>query len=135
MFLDDNKVTSEAPTAAGTSTINSAAYDMTGFEEITFIVRLGTPNASNNIRAQQDIVTGMGSAADLTGSLVNDAVINQHMLTIRRPLEGFVRCRVTRGASTTIDSLVVIQSRSRKVPVTQPTSISEQFSSPLEGTA
>jgi hypothetical protein len=135
MFLDDNKVTVEAPTATGTTTIDSAAYDTSGFEEITFVVRLGTPAANNNIRAQQDIVTGMGAAADLKDTLVTHATNNQLMLTIRRPLEQFVRCRVTRGTSTTIDSITVIQSRTRKLPATQPTSTSEQYSSPIEGTA
>lgn len=136
MFLDDNKVTVEAPTATGTTTIDSAAYDMSGYEEICFIVRLGSPAANNNIRAQQDTVTGMGAAADLAGTLVGSATLNQQMVVVRRPLEQFVRCRVTRGTTTTIDGITVIQTRARKVPVTQPaTSISEQWSSPLEGTA
>jgi hypothetical protein len=136
MFLDDNKVTVEAPTATGTTTIDSAAYDMAGFEEITFIVRLGSPAANNNIRVQQDVVTGMGAAADLAGTLVNDAAKNQHQITVRRPIEQFVRVRVTRGTTTTIDGITVVQSRPRKNPVTQPTgAVSETWSSPAEGTA
>src|SRR5262245_5039405 len=136
MFLDDNKVVAEAPTATGTTTINSAVYDMSGFEEITFIVRLGSPAANNNIRAQQDTAVGMGGAADLKDTLVNSSTLNQHMLTIRRPLEQFVRCQVTRGTTTTIDSMVVIQSRARRLPTVQSTAIvSEQYSSPIEGTA
>lgn len=136
MFLDDFKVTVEAPTAAGTTTINSSAYDMSGFDQITFLVRLGTPAANNNIRVQQDTVTGMGSAADLTGTLLSHATNNQLMTTILKPLEQFVRCQVTRGTSSTIDTIVAIQSRARKLPVTQPTASSnEQWVSPAEGTA
>lgn len=134
MFLDDCKITAEAPTAAGTSTIDSAAYDMAGFAGICFIVRLGTPAANNNIRGRQDVATG-GSYADLLGSLVNDAVKNQHMLDLYRPGKQFLKCRVTRGTSTTIDSLIVIQYRARTRPVVQPTSVSEAYVSPAEGTA
>lgn len=134
MFLDDCKITAEAPTAAGTSTIDSAAYDMAGFAGICFIVRLGTPAANNNIRGRQDVATG-GAYADLLNSLVNDAVKNQHMLDLYRPGKQFLKCRVTRGTSTTIDSLIVIQYRARTRPVVQPTSVSEAYVSPAEGTA
>ena len=136
MFFDNFKITAEAPTATGTTTIDSAAYDMTGFEWIAFIVRLGTPAANNNIRLQQDTVTGMGAAADLANTLVNDAAKNQHMVMIARPIEGFVRCRVTRGTSTTIDTLVAIQGGTRKLPVTQPTgAVFETHRSNAEGSA
>ena len=136
MFFDNCKITAEAPTATGTTTIDSAAYDMTGFEWIAFVVRLGSPAANNNIRLQQDTVSGFGAAADLAGTLVNDAAKNQHMVMIARPLEGFVRCRVTRGTTTTIDSMVVVQGGSRKVPVTQPTgAVFETHRGNAEGTA
>lgn len=134
MFFEDYKITVEAPTAAGTSTIDSAAYDMQGFSEIAFLVRLGTPAANNNIRVRQDVASG-GAYADLTNTLVNDAVKNQHMVTIARPGKEFVKCRVTRGTSTTIDTIVVIQSGARTRPVTQPTSIAESYIAPIEGTA
>jgi hypothetical protein len=107
---------------------------MAGFGGICFIVRLGTPAANNNIRARQETTSG-GAYADLLGSLVNDAVKNQHMLDIFNTQEQFIKCRVTRGTSTTIDSLVVIQYKPRKRPVTQPTSVSEVYVSPIEGTA
>lgn len=136
MFLDDNKVTVEAPTATGTTTIDSAAYDMAGYDEVCFIVRLGSPAANNNIRVQEDTVTGMGAAADLAGTLVNSATLNQHMVVVRRQPKQFVRCRVTRGTTTTIDSIIVIQTRGRKFPVTQPaTSVFEQWNQPAEGSA
>lgn len=133
-FLDDFKVTVEAPTAAGTSTIDSAAYDMAGYQGICFVVRLGTPDAANNIRARQSASSG-GTYADLTGTLVNDAVKNQHMVDVLFPGKDFMKCRVTRGVSTTIDSITVIQYGSKSRPVTQPTSVSEQWVGPAEGTA
>jgi hypothetical protein len=136
MFLDDCKITAEAPTAAGTSTIDSAAYDMAGFAGICFIVRLGTPAANNNIRAQQDTVVGMGGAADLAGTLVNSATNNVHALDLQKPAEQFVRCQVTRGTSTTIDQLIALQYKARSLPIAQAAAVTlEQWSSPAEGTA
>lgn len=135
MFLDDCKVTAEAPTVAGTTTIDSAAYDMAGFDGICFIVRLGTPAANNNIRNQQSTTSG-GAYNDLAGTLVNSATLNQHMLDLGRSGKQFIRCRVTRGTSTTIDGITVVQYRARKKPVTQPaTAIFETWSQPAEGTA
>jgi len=134
MFLDDCKVTFEAPTAAGTSTIDSAAYDIANFDGICFVVRFGTPAANNNIRLRQDVATG-GSYADLAGSLVNDAVKNTHILDLNRAGKQFIKCRITRGTSTTIDGLAVIQYRGRRLPVTQPTSVAKQLIAPAEGTA
>lgn|SRR5678816_925908 len=135
MFTDDCKVTIEAPTATGTTTIDSAAYDTAGFDGICFIVRLGTPAANNNIRARQDVATG-GSYADLAGTLVNDPTNAQHVLDITRPGKQFVKCRVTRGTSTTIDAIVVVQYKARRRPVTQPTaSTTERWQGPAEGSA
>jgi len=135
MLLDDCKVTIEAPTAAGTTTIDSAAYDCGGFDGICFAVRLGTPAANNNIRVQQSATSG-GVYNDLQGSLVNSATLNQHMVEVYRPTKQFLRVRVTRGTSTTIDSVTVIQHWSRKRPVTQPaTAIFETWVGSPEGTA
>jgi len=135
MFVDDFKVTVEAPTATGTTAIDSAAYDMAGYQGICFIVRLGTPAANNNIRLRQDVATG-GSYADLAGTLVNDAVKNQHVVDLFRPGKQFIKCRVTRGTTTTIDSIVVIQYNARGTkPVAAATSVVETFVSPAEGTA
>src|SRR5438105_2517949 len=101
---EDCKVTVEAPTAAGTSAIDSAAYDTVGFDGVLFIVRLGTPAANNNIRGRQSDTSG-GTYNDLANTLVNSATLNQHMLDIKRSDKRFVRCRVTRGTSTTIDTI------------------------------
>lgn len=132
---EDAKVTIEAPTIAGTTTIDSAAYDMSGYDGVLFIVRMGTPAANNNIRGRQSASSG-GTFNDLAGTLVNDAAKNQHMLDIKRPDKQFVRCRVTRGTSTTIDAIVAIQYKARTRPVIQPAaSVLEQWSSPAEGTA
>jgi hypothetical protein len=134
MFTDDHKITVEAPTIAGTSTIDSAAYDMAGFQEICCICRMGTPAANNNIRARQDVASG-GAYADLKDTLVTHATNNQLMLGLGKTGKQFIKFRVTRGTSTTIDALIIVQTRARTRPVTQPTSTSEQYISPIEGTA
>jgi len=135
MLLDDTKITVEAPTVTGTTTIDSTAYDMAGFAEIVFIVRLGSPAANNNIRARQDVASG-GAFADLQGTLVGSATLNQQMVSVSRPGKQFVRCRVTRGTTTTIDAIIVIQTRARTRPAVQPaTAIFETWVGPPEGTA
>lgn len=137
-FLNENcKLTVDAPTAAGTTTIDSTALDMTGFEGVLWIVRFGTPAANNNIRAQSDVVIGMGTAADLTGTLVNSATVNAHSLDLFRPIKQFVRVRTTRGTSSTIDTVVAIQYKPRNLPVVQAVAnvILEQWASPADGTA
>ena len=134
--IDNEVITAIAPTAVGTSTINTAAIDMAGYDECTFVVRLGTPAANNNIRVQQDVASG-GSYADLTGTLVSHATTNQLTVTVIRPGKQFLRCQITRGTSTTIDTCVVIQRRFGGLfPVTQPAlSVNEVYVSPAEGTA
>ena len=134
-LTEDVKVTAAAPTVTGTTTIDTAEVDMAGWDGVLFVVRFGTPASNNNIRGQQDVVTGMAGAADLAGTLVNHATNAVHMLDLQRPQERFIRCRVTRGTSTTIDTMLVLQYRGRNKPPTQPTSVLEQFTGPAEGTA
>lgn len=135
-FLDNHKVTAEAPTATGTTTILSSAYDMTGFDGITFVVRLGSPAANNSIKLSQATTSG-GSYTDLANTSVTHATNNQLMITVFRPSKQFIKCNVVRGTTTTIDTLVAIQWKGKGVrPVTQPTaSTYEEYSFPVEGTA
>jgi hypothetical protein len=136
-FLSEEvKVAAEAPTATGTTTILSAAYNMAGWDGIMCVVRLGSPATNNNIRATQCDTTG-GTYADLTGTLVgNHATDNPLIIDLRRPQEQFIKFSVARGTTTTIDSLVVIQYRSRTKGQAQPSGVQiERWISPAEGTA
>jgi hypothetical protein len=136
-FLSESvKVAAEAPTATGTTTILSAAYDMSGWDGIMCIVRLGSPATNNNIRATQCTTSG-GSYADLAGSLVgNNATDNPLVIDLRRPQKQFIKFSVARGTTTTIDSMVVIQYRSRTQGQSQPSGTQiERWMSPAEGTA
>lgn len=136
--LSENvKITTFAPVATGTSTITqTTALDMTGFDGCLFIIRLGSPATNNNIRVSQCDTTG-GSYADLTGSLVgNHATDNPLVVDIKRPLEGFLKYVVTRGTTTTIDTICAIQYGSRTRPTSQPSGTQiEKYHAPVEGTA
>ena len=81
-----------ATTIAGTSTINGAEMDMQNFEGVLFIIKFGTAAADNQIKAQQDVVTGMAGASDLLGTLVAVGASDEILwLDIYRPLKRFVR--------------------------------------------
>jgi len=131
-------VTLDGPTIAGTSAISSTPVDMAGFTGVLFLVKLGTAAANNNIRAQQDTAVGMASAADLAGTLVasgaNTGLVLELLLS-GSTAEQFVRCLVTRGTSTTIDSMVTIRFGSRTQPTTLTGVSFESWNSAAEGTA
>jgi hypothetical protein len=133
-LTEESTITVDVPTIAGTTTIDSTPIDTSNFDGVLFVVRFGTPAANNNIRGQQASTSG-GSYADLQGTLVNDAAKNVHMLDLKRPGKQFLRVRITRGTSTSIDTITAITYRARRRPLTQPTSVLEQFISPPEGTA
>ncbi len=107
-----------ATTAAGTTTINGAEVDMVGYEGVLWICKFGTAATDNQLKAQQDTVTGMAGAADLLGTLTTVGASDEIVyLDLYRPLERFVRVVVLRGTSTTIDWCVAIQYGPMKGPV------------------
>lgn len=136
MLIDDIKVTTVASVATGTSTITGTALDMSGFDGALFIIRLGSPATNNNIRVSQCDTSG-GTYADLLGTLVgNHATDNPLIVDVYRPREQFLKYVVTRGTTTTIDIVTIIQYTSRSRPVTQPSGTqTEKFYNPAEGTA
>jgi hypothetical protein len=133
---EDVKITTVAPTATGTTTITSSAFDMAGYDGALFIIRLGSPAVDNNVRLSQCDTTG-GSYAELTSTLNgNHATNTPIVIDIRRPQEQFLKYIVTRGTTTTIDTVCVIQYKSRSRPVTQPSGTAhEKHFAPAEGTA
>lgn len=124
-----------APVATGTSVVDSTPLDMSQWDGALFIVRFGSPAANNNIRAQQGSLPNLADAADLAGTLVNSASINAHVLDVKRTREQFVRCRITRGTTTTVDSLIAIQYRGRRPAVQPATVVLERHSEEPEGVA
>lgn len=128
-----------ATTGAGTTTINGTEMDMQNFDGVLFIIKFGTAATDNQIKAQQDVVTGMGGAADLLGTLVAVGASDEVLwLDVYRPRERFVRMVALRGTSTTIDWGVAIKYSGRKQPIDNAvagTIAGELHVSPAEGTA
>lgn len=135
-LLHDVKITTVAPTATGTTTIDGSALDMSGFEGALFIVRLGSPAINNNLRVRQCDTTG-GTYADLTGTLVgNHASDSPLIVDVFRPQEQFLKYQITRGTTSTIDAVTVIQYHAGARPTSQPSGTqAEAWSWPVEGTA
>lgn len=134
---EDVKILTYASTAAGTSTITqTTGIDTAGFDGTLFIIRLGTPATNNNIRVMQ-CATASGTYADLAGTLVGDHASDTPLVVdVRRSQSEFLKYKVTRGTSTTIDTVVAIQYKARTRPVTQITGLQlEKHSAPSEGTA
>lgn len=137
---DELSISMDGPTITGTTAIDSTPVDMAGFSGVLFIVRIGTAAANNNIRVQQDVSAAMSTAADLAGTLVasgaNLILVSEVVMPGGPTGEAFVRCRVTRGTSTTIDSITTIRFGARSKPVAVPSNVSfESWTGPIEGTA
>jgi hypothetical protein len=136
-FLSEEcKITTVAPVATGTTTITGSAIDMAGYDGALFIVRLGSPATNNNLRVSQCDTTG-GSYADIVGTKVGDhATDNPLIVDIKRPNEQFLKYVVTRGTTSTIDIVTIIQYKAKNRSVTQPTGTQiERHHAAIEGTA
>jgi len=129
---------------AGITDQNSSAVDMAGFDGVLFIALFGALTATQvtQIKAQQDVSSGMGAAADLLGSNVGplaDTDGNKCLvLDIKKPLERYVRCVVDRGtANAVIDGVIAIQYGAGAHPTAHAASVAfaEAWGSPAEGTA
>lgn len=137
MLIHDVKVTTVASVATGTSTVDGSALDMAGFDGALFIVRLGSPATNNNLRIRQCDTSG-GTYADLAGTKVGDhATDNPLIVDVFRPREQFLKYQITRGTTTTVDVVTIIQYNAKGMrPITQPSGTqTETFNNPAEGTA
>lgn len=137
IHLSENvKITTVAAVATGTSTITGSALDMTGYEGAIFVVRLGSPATNNSVKIQQCDTSG-GTYADLTGTSVGShASDNPLIIDIKNTDEKFLKYVVTRGTTSTIDIVTIIQYGPQRLPVTQPSGTQiERWNAPAEGTA
>lgn len=132
------------PTAgvAGTTAIEGSIVDMSGYEGVLMIVRMGaiTTNAVTSIKAQQGAAAAMGDAADLEGTSQTIADSDDDeifYIDIFRPQERYVRLYVSRATqNAVVASAEYIQYGPKAAPVTQPTGTNgETHVSPAEGTA
>ena len=131
-------------TAVGTSTITGSAVDMQGYDGVIFIGICGAfTDGSFDMKAQDDTVVGMGSAADIAGSKVSAVASNKYvMLDIYKPVKRFIRPAVVRGGATgsVIGGVMALRYMASKVPVpsaAQDASLaaSKSLASPVDGTA
>jgi len=134
------KVSNGAADGQGTTT--SDEVDMAGFDSVAFIVSIGAITATGTVtvHAEQDVITGMGGAADLAGSAQAYTAADSNkllILEINRPLERFVRCICVRAvANAVLNGIYAVKRQSKNRPVTQcPTVVASKILlSPAEGT-
>lgn len=141
-LLNEVKITKVADhTAAGTTDVESAIVDMSGFEGVLFITSYGTAAADNFIKAQQNTANSASGMADLEGTkvLTGASPSNEDvMLDIYKPRERYLRCVAVVDTSSTIESIWAIQYGPKTRPCVNSvsgTSIAEAHVSPAEGTA
>ena len=130
------KISTGAPTAAGTSTITGSAIDMAGFDGAMFVVRVGTPATNNSLKLTQ-CDTIAGTYADVANTSVGSHATDTPLIVdIQRPTKQFIKYAVVRGTSTTIDTVCITQYNARTRSTTMPTNTQiERHLSPSEGTA
>jgi hypothetical protein len=125
-------------TAAGTSTITSAAVDTAGFEGCVLLTSYGTAAADNIANAAQCDTSG-GTYADLAGTAVATGTSDEDVwIDVYRPREPFLKMVCVRGTSSTLESIWAILYGAAVQPVDNTTSgtiVGEAHVSPAEGTA
>ena len=144
-LIEDVKISSAVtPTAgaAGTDDINGTTLDMSGFEGVLVVVRMGTitSGAVTSIKMQQDTDSAMGTAADLTGTSQTIADTDDektYYIDLHNPEERYVRLVVDRGTqNAVVSSAHYIQYGAKAKPTSQGSNVSgESFSRVAEGTA
>lgn len=126
-------------TTAGTTDVESAILDMSGYEGVLFITSYGTAATNNILKAQQDDVNSAGGMADLTGTGVASGSSDEDVwLDVYRPQKRYVRCIAVVDTSSTVESIWALQYGAREMVVDNTTSgtiIGEIHASPAEGTA
>lgn len=141
-FLSDCvKITKIADhSTAATSAVTSATVDMAGYDGALFFSSFGTADATNSLKLQQSSDDAASDAySDLEGTSVASGTSDEDVwIDITNPAKRYLKLVATRGASSTLESMWVIQYKARSVPVDNTTSgtiIGEQFNGPAEGTA
>ncbi|MDE2426789.1 MAG: hypothetical protein KGO96_12880 [Elusimicrobia bacterium] len=121
----------ETDVAAGQTEVDSSIVDMAGYDGVLFVAALGdvTDASVLTLKAQDNSVNSTTGMADITGATTGaiTASTNSDQLLIvdvYRPQKEFVRAVLTRTAqNAVINSIVAIQYRSSRGPVTQDTSV------------
>ncbi len=141
-MLKNLKVTSvaTAQTTAASNYTGASAVDMQDWDGVIFVLTMGTAATDNGIKVQTSSDDAAADAyTDILGSQVlSDATEKTIMIDIYRPLERYLKPHAVRGTSTTLDALIAIQYRGRKLPFNNDSAAdnaAETHISPAEGTA
>jgi hypothetical protein len=142
-FSTDIKITRvKAVQVAGSSDITCDSVDMQGYEGVLFLASFGTAADDNSIKAAQSSDDGSeDSFADLEDSEVDVGTSKSNEIVwieINRPLERYLRPVVTRGTSSTIESVWAFRYGSSIRPVDNEvagTIAGDLLISPAEGSA
>lgn len=136
-FKGARLILARAASTAATTPITTDVIDTAGFEGIAFFGTIATQAAGNFVKVQQDVVVGMGGAADLEGTrLVTTANGDAFLVDVYQPRERFVQAVVTRGTSTVLGEIYAVLYDPRTEPVSHGSTVrTEYFVSPAEGTA
>lgn len=125
--------------AASTAAVESDIVDTAGYEGVVFFTSLGTANATNTIKVQQSATNATDDMTDLTGTSVASGSSDEDVIVeVHKPTDRYVRAVVTRGASSTCESIWAAlygqggQISSNSLTGTQK---AEVHASPAEGTA
>lgn len=128
--------------AAAATDISGAALDMSGFEGVMVMVRMGAivSGAVTSIKVQQGDASDLSDAADLEGSsqtVADDDDEQTFYIDVYRPTKRYVRLYVDRATqNATVSAAEYIQYGPRIVPTTHGSLVSgETHISPDEGTA
>ena len=126
-------------TAAGTSDVTSDIIDTAGFDSVVFLTSVSTANATNSFKVQQNTANQTTGMADLAGSSVSSGTSDEDLLIeVAKPQERYLQVVVSRGASTTCESIWAILYHGQTnlaANIVSGTSIAEQSQVPDEGTA
>jgi hypothetical protein len=139
-FLNKSKwIKVKDHTAAGTSDVTSDIVDTAGFQGVVFVTSFSTANATNAIKIQQNTANQTTGMADLADTAVSSGTTDEDVIVeIHKPGERYVQAVVSRGASTTCESIwaVLYGGESSVATNTTPgTQIAELHITPAEGTA
>ncbi len=123
---------------ANTTAVTSDAIDMEGFEGVMIIGSIGTQNTGNYAKVQQSSDNAVLDAySDLEGTKVTTTVSgNSFLIDIYRPAKRYLKCVVTRGASSTSGVMHAIKYGPKLMPTSHGSVVdAETHVSPAEGTA
>lgn len=143
-FTKDNKVSTAitgTSGVAGTTTINGATIDMSGFEGVTAFVGMGpiVATAVTSIKWQEGDLANLSDAADVAGTGQTIAVADADKLVfinVFKPRKRYGRVVVLRAtANATVGYASYVQTGARTIIVTQPANTFGKFLvSPALGT-